>query len=307
MIDMERIKLENALKQTYSLFANWNSDFAILEDAQQMKFRGSGIPHCPLVWAAESQRTKPRVEERSFMLDYSAAHGSLVHSMIQKWLGFVGVMFGRWKCLKCNKIFPEGDSKGILGPIHHCGSPCEYVEYEMKLGTDDASFSGHCDGVLLLSGKYVTLEMKERNTQVLTEVRSSKTAKPNNVLQCTSYRYSLPDQLYPTVPKDMWHDYVAVMYIDRSDIRKHEVVMHPYDPSIFLEEVKNVKRTNKIISLKLWNRLNGICENKDDQHFCPYNRACFCHNPMEAWEKILPGISKPIRPEDIPERYRRVK
>jgi hypothetical protein len=304
---MERVKLESVLKQTYGLFATWHSDFAIVEPAQKLKFRGSGIPHCPLVWAADSVLKKQKMEERSFMLDYAAAHGSLVHAMIQKWFGITGVMYGRWKCAKCKKILPEGDEvKGLLGPVHHCGIPCEYEEYDMKLSKNGVDFSGHCDGVLFLSGKYIPLEMKERNTKVLAEVRKKNEAKPNNKLQCTSYRYVLPDLLYPTISREMWHNYVAVMYIDRSDIRKCEIIMEPYDETIFEEEIKNMRKTNVIVEHKIWNRLNGICETKDDNPFCEHVMKCFGRDPIEAWERILPGISKPKLPEDIPARYRRV-
>ena len=307
IVDLDKIRLEATLKRTYDLFASWSSDFAIVENASPPSFRGSQIPHCPLVWAAESQRTTPRIEKRSFMLDYAARHGTLVHEMVQRWLGVVGVMHGRWKCDKCGKILPGVDPYvGVLGPVHHCGLPCSYVEYEMK-EPGLSNYGGHCDGVVKLQEKFMPIEMKQRNKDVLDHVRRAKAAKPNNLLQCTSYRRVLPAKLSKTIPTDKWHDYVAVMYIDRKDIRNREFVISPYRPELFDAEVTSVRRTRRIIELKLWNRLEGICHVKDDAPFCPYAHACFCTDPMSVWERILPGISKPRLPEDIPERYRRAR
>jgi hypothetical protein len=161
--------------------------------------------------------------------------------------------------------------------------------------------------VVKLQGKFMPIEMKQRNADVLEHVRRAKAAKPNNLLQCSSYRRVLPMKLSKTIPIDQWHDYVAVMYIDRKDIRNHAFVVSPYQPELFGTEVTSVRRTRRIIEMKLWNRLEGICHTKSDAPFCPYSHACFCTDPMSVWEQILPGIGKPRLPEDIPERYRRAR
>jgi len=302
VIDDDRLRLEAALKRTYDAFATWHSDFEIISPGERLKFRGSGIPHCPKHWAAESQRKAPRPDKRGFMLDYMSAHGTLVHEMVQKWFGVVGVMYGKWKCVKCGKILPERE-EAVLGPVHHCSEPCSYVEFEMK-SPELSNFSGHCDGVLYLMKKYLPIEMKVRNPDVIEAIRRAKAAKPNNVLQCTSYRRVLPELLI-SIPKESWHDYVAVLYFDRKDIRNREFVLSEYAPDLFENEVKSMRRTKKIVELKLWNRLEGICSAKSDSPYCPYNSACFCKDPDAAWEAILPGITNPRRPEDIPERFRR--
>jgi hypothetical protein len=305
-IDLEKIKIANILKSRFEMFANWDSDFAISEPGRAPEFRGSAIPHCPIYWAAESQRKTPKVDERGFMLDFMAERGRLTHEMTQKWLGIVGVMFGKWKCKKCGALTPEAGSsvKGVLGPVYHCDMPCEYVEYDMI--RPEYNFGGHCDGVVFVGGKYMPIEMKERDQTVIAQMLKTDEAKFDNLLQCTSYRHELPRLLTPTIKLSDWHDHVAVIYISRQDVRKRAIVIHAYDQEIFRSEVRSVQRTRRIIEIGCWNRLHGICKTQNDNRFCEYNSACFSKDPMKSLEKILPGISKPKSADDIPERFRRV-
>lgn len=301
--DLERMKLTNALKSRFDMFVNWRSHFVISSPGRMPEFRGSGIPHCPIRWAAEHHKQVPTPDERNFMLDFVSERGRLTHEMTQKWLGIIGLMFGKWKCKKCNKNFPEDKSTGMMGPVYCCNEPTEYVEYEMK--NKDIDFGGHCDGVIKICGKYTTIELKERNQDEIDYYAKNGIPKFANLLQCTSYRHELPKLLAPTVAVEDWHDYVFVIYISRQDVRKRVVLAEPYDPSLFHAEIKNVTRTRRIIEIGCYNRLVGICSSSSDEPFCEYNRSCFSADPMKALEKVLPGISKPRSPDDIPERYRR--
>jgi hypothetical protein len=303
-IDLEQIKLANTLKSRFDMFVSWRSDFVITSPGRMPEFRGSGIPHCPIRWAAEFHKQVPTPDERNFMLDFVSERGRLTHEMTQKWLGIIGIMFGKWKCRKCNKVYPEDTKQtGVMGPVYCCNDPTEYVEYDMK--NKDFDFGGHCDGVVQICGKFTTAEFKERNQDEIDTYATHGVPKFANLLQVTAYRHELPQLLAPTVPLDMWHDYVFVIYISRQDVRKRVIFAVPYDPSIFHDEIKNVRRTRRIIEIGCYNRLVGICKNASDDRFCEYNSACFAPNPMKALEKVLPGISKPRKAEDIPERYRR--
>ena len=91
-VDFDKIKIEGALRAAFDSFASWNSSFAISEEAELPRFRGSAIPHCPIHVAIDHTRSDHRLEERGFMLDYASEHGKLVHALTQKWLGIVGLI-----------------------------------------------------------------------------------------------------------------------------------------------------------------------------------------------------------------------
>lgn len=304
-VDFDKIKIEGALRAAFDSFASWNSSFAISEEAELPRFRGSAIPHCPIHVAIDHTRSDHRLEERGFMLDYASEHGKLVHALTQKWLGIVGLMYGRWKCSKCGADLPQegSDVPGLLGPVYHCNTPCEYVEYDID--APHIGYTGHCDGILKIVGKYLPIEMKIRKAEVIAKVNTSGPYSVDNITQATSYRWCLPSIL--GVPESDFHDYVGLLYFDRADVRKRALSVYPYTPKIFEDEIRAFRRTGKIIELKVYNRLRGICTTSQDRKFCPYHDVCFSTSPRRQLEQYLPGINKPILPEDIPQEYRRGK
>lgn len=299
MIDQERAAVEGALRGVFSNFMSWSSDVAILEEAEPPKFRGSKIPHCPIEMAIDLVSEHPRVEARGFMLDYVSEHGRLVHEMLQKWLGIVGLMYGRWKCPVCGAELPEQSSGlvGLQGPVRHCNVPCSYVEYDI----DDKSigYTGHCDGLLVVRKKLLPIEMKVRNADVVAKVQASGPYSVDNICQATSYRRCLPQQL--RLPQSEFHDFVGLFYFDRADIRNRALVTYPYTPEVFEAEIQAQKRTRRIVDLGVFNRLRGrgLCRTSHDRPFCPYRNVCFSKNPDALLEKYLPGYLKPILHEDI--------
>jgi hypothetical protein len=226
------------------------------------------------------------------MLEYTAEQGKVVHALMQKWLGIAGIMFGRWKCLKCKTIYPKDPKvKGVLGPIVCCDSPAEYEEYDMD-EKDLENFTGHCDGVLKVCGKYAPLEMKVRNTKEVESIKKSGIAIYKNVLQATSYRFNLPKVLSPTIHASLWHDFVAMVYMDRADIRNKAIVFAPYDASIFTKEVLAVRNTRKCVREKTLHLLNPYCKTSQDNPFCDLHDLCFSKDPIQALSTILPGYEK---------------
>lgn len=293
ILDLEKAALEGSLSRVLDDFMQYNSSLSISETAELPKFRGSAIPHCPIHVAIDYTRPEPRTEQRSFMLDYMAEHGKLVHAMMQKWMGIAGVMFGRWKCLKCDAEFPKKDSGviGLKGPVRCCSQPCEYVEFDIDV--PEIGYTGHCDGLLVLRNKLLPIEMKVRKADVVARVNSTGAYQIDNITQATSYRRCLPRQL--GIPATKFHDHVGLMYFDRADIRKKALVAYPYKPEIFETEVKSRQRTNKIVEQRKFNYLHGFCKNSQDRPYCPYHSVCFSSTAAHQLEQLLPGFNTPIQ------------
>lgn len=290
--DREVLRLEGAARAVFDSFMSWNSDEVIREEAEPPKFRGSGVPHCPIMWAYALTTKNRRIDERGFMLEFTAENGKVVHALVQKWLGVVGTMFGKWKCNKCNTIHPKDPSvKGMLGPVVCCDTPTEYEEYDMNEPRFER-FTGHCDGVILVGGKYAPLEMKIRGSAEVASIAKSRTPVYKNLLQGTSYRYNLPRMTAPTIPLHMWHDFVVLAYFDRADIRKKVILFAKYDPKLFEREALAVRNTRRIISMKTFHELHGYCKSPDDNRFCELHKECFSKDPVAALDKLLPGYAR---------------
>jgi hypothetical protein len=283
----EIVKLENAAKAVFNSFMTWRSEEVIREVAEPPKFRGSGVPHCPIKWAYAHTSKQPRMDERSFMLEYTAEQGKVVHALVQKWLGIMGIMFGKWKCTKCNTIHPKGEAKGLLGPVTCCGIPCEYEEFDMKAPRLQ-NFSGHCDGVIKIMNKYAPLEMKVRGATEMATIAKAMKPVYKNLLQGTSYRYVLPSMLSPTISRQEWHDFVVLAYFDRADIRNKIILFAPYEPKIFEKEVLAVKHTREAIQTGNFHLLDGYCKSPNDDRFCDLHDLCFSKDPISSLDKILP-------------------
>lgn len=294
---LEKAGVEGCLHGVFEDFMRFNSSFMISEQAELPRFRGSGIPHCPIHVAADYTRADRRVDQRSFMLDYMAEHGKLVHALMQKWLGIIGVMFGKWQCNTCKSVTPKLGSGlvGVCGPVYCCGQPCEYVEYDIDVPS--VGYTGHCDGLLMIRKKLLPIEMKVRKADVISRVQSSGAYSIDNITQATSYRRCLPAQL--KIPAAQFHDFVGLLYFDRADIRKRALVAFPYNQEIFDAEVRSRRRTEKIIETRRFNYLRGFCKNSQDRPYCPYHSACFAPNAAVQLERLLPGFNEPL-----PERIR---
>ena len=280
--------LDSILDTTFQSFMRPGADIAITGPAELPRFRGSAIPHCPIQVAIDLTRPERRIEHRDFRLDWAAEHGRTAHAVLQRWLGVAGVMFGRWRCSRCGIVLPEAGSGkvGLLGPVRHCDTACEYDEYEIDM--PQIGYSGHCDGLLVLQGKLLPIEMKVRNSATIVRVRTSGPYSIDNLTQATSYRRCLPLQL--RIPEAQFHNRVGLLYFDRADIRKRAVVTCPYQPGLFDAEIAAQRSTQGIIERRAFNELCGFCATADDRPFCPYHNVCFSSGSARALEQLLPGF-----------------
>lgn len=286
------------------------SSISVTTPAPPMTFRGSSIPHCPLMFgidAACALKNSPRTEETSFIVDSFAAQGPAIHEHLQKWLGISGILLGRWKCASsdynaessCSAILPSesGLNKVSLGPQFHCGYPMKYIEIEPKCDfrvqvADECvgvQFSGHCDGVLQIDSKFLILEIKTKTTSALRDIRAKNLPLLDHYHQVNSYRYTVPK--YLGMSESLFHNYMVVWYFDRADINNNEPIVVPFNPSVFEREVESHAITDYLIKHHMWDKLIGICPNADARPHCPHNRLCFGANRHLDLDIIFRGIS----------------
>lgn len=111
------------------------------------EIRASNMPFCPKKFIfSYSEFLSKNYTTWEYTGDFYCDIGTSVHEAVQKWITMPqensGIIFGNWKCKKCNKKL-----KLRVGPQICCGTPMEYEE--LSLDFVDCPMTGHCDGVLL--------------------------------------------------------------------------------------------------------------------------------------------------------------
>lgn len=305
----QALQLKSSLTSHLRSLTKPRSPISVTLPSKPILFRGSSIPHCPLMMgidAACALKQSPRTEETSFIVDSFASQGPAIHEHLQKWLGISGILLGRWRCSKndyaedtaCSVILPSATdlTQVVLGPQFHCGYPMKYVEIEpkckfrVKVADDqvDVNFSGHCDGILFIDGKYLVLEIKTKTTSALRDIRSKNLPILEHYHQVNSYRYTIPK--YLNISSDLFHDYMVIWYFDRADISNNEPIVVPFNSSVFEREVEAHAVTDYLIKHRMWDKLVGICPNADSRPHCPHNNLCFGSNRKLDLDIVFRGI-----------------
>lgn len=288
------LALKAAVTAQFRLLTRPRSPVSVSVPSKPVRFRGSSMPHCPLlvgIDAACRLKGSPRTDDTSFMLDSYASQGTALHELIQKWFGVQGLLLGRWVCehhdpdseQQCGHTLPSSKLNDVmLGPQIHCGHPMKYEEinpkcsFQVRIGDDHVvtvEFGGHCDGVMLVNGKYLILEIKTKSSAVMREIRTHNLPILDHYHQANAYRYTVP--LYTNIPESQFHDFMVVWYFDRSDVTNNEPIVVPFNRSVFEREVEANAVTRHLIDTRQWDKLIGVCPNAEFRPYCPHNNLCF--------------------------------
>lgn len=305
----QSLALKSAITAHFRSLARPRSPIRVTLPAKPVRFRGSSMPHCPLmagIDAACTAKGSPRTEELGFTLDAFAAQGTALHELLQKWFGISGVMLGRWRCAhhdpdtenQCNTVLPSATdlTQVSLGPQYHCGYPMKYEEIEptckfnVRVADETVAveFSGHCDGVIKINGKYLILEVKTKNAAAIRDIRAKNLPFLDHYHQANAYRYTVP--LFTKIDSSEFHNFMVVWYFDRADMSNNEPIIVPFNPSIFEREVEAHAVTEYLIRNRMWDRLVGICHNSDFRPYCPHNNLCFGTNRSGDLAVVFQGV-----------------
>ena len=206
-------------------------------------------------------------EEETFTKDFYCDVGTAVHSVLQKWFGLTGNLYGLWKCPVCDKIIKEG-----FGPVYHkpCNSICIYDEYSLNY----KELTGHCDGIVIVDNKcyileFKTISLKGLNDRILKNEPIDYHSNQINMYVLMAQKLQLP---YPLVG-------AVIIYIARDNPSKYAAF---FQGGVSISDVKNTleQYRDAVKMLKSGTFTNVIkkCASFRDANFCPYKSICFRGN-----------------------------
>ena len=153
---------------------------------RRKEFHPSSAPICPLRLAHENfvLPDDPTVYF-SFAQSYYLSVGTMMHELVQKWLGLSGKIVGNWTCISCS---PKVAYRFCISPktCRKCGgSVFEYHE----LGGKDDGVAWHCDGVFKLGGEYYVIDYKTTSAYQIEQHRKEGGVFPyySNLFQLETY------------------------------------------------------------------------------------------------------------------------
>ncbi len=99
---------------------------------RRLELHPSSFPYCPLRHLFNSLQEAPaHVGMTGFSSEYFTSVGTLVHSLIQRFMAIGGRVWGHWKCVHHDSGLCRYSDLEELSPYHDCpvcGSRCEYEE-----------------------------------------------------------------------------------------------------------------------------------------------------------------------------------
>lgn len=150
-------------------------------------------PRVPLLEKRFAQHIEVKEKTAGQRMTFDVGHA--LHDLIQNvYLGPFGRLWGRWKCLSCQKIVHEGV---LPSECPECGIPWRndedgtqnIVYAEMFVVDDTLNYCGHCDGILLTrAGRKLLFEFK---TISKSQYKGLRQPKHEHVIQCHAYMHTL--------------------------------------------------------------------------------------------------------------------
>lgn len=109
---------------------------------RQLELHPSGFPYCAIrTLYDELQGAPPAYVEESFSGSYFTSVGTLVHSLIQTFMGLGGRVWGHWKCSHKHCSYQDLETLSVYHDCPVCGHNCDYEEIAFKVDNLD----GHMD------------------------------------------------------------------------------------------------------------------------------------------------------------------
>ena len=295
--------------------SNWMLDMWKRQPSREnAQIRMSGLPVCERRLAY--QRLLPEDDPNHLTYKNSQQSmwtdiGHLMHAKLQAKYAEAGVLWGHWKCLRCGDLWMYD-----FGPKKCCAATMVYEEVTVQHPT--LPLTGHVDGVLRLweGGKpvWAILELKTVGAKKLDKL--TKPVHKHHAYQASGYAWLVRDNfnvpiqriVYGYVSRDCpWQ--FTILYSKREG-EFTEIFRHGYSGAV--PAVKVFERKPEYTELETeFEKLAGvvkrlpvlqevpgpetrICEDVNDDRFCPYRFLCF--------DKTPPPRSGPTKPRKDPPR-----
>lgn len=265
-------------------------------ETRKYTFRGSSLPFCQLryVWdtlAQEQGKVSPL--KRTFVGDFYMEVGTAIHTVVQRWLGRSGFLFGHWKCPKCYET-----TEPLLGEQScvECGVKCVYEEFQLR---HESGFTGHCDGLIRLPGT----DLADDEFDLL-EIKTTSDAKVDSITAKRGIRteYHLQVAAYVTLLRQMGYKIkrVLFLYVPRNNPRNIKPVWWNKAgraSTMFTSEVTEYLNAKSALVTEDYSELTGICQTNDTD--CVYSVFCFAHKPSDMFTEQYER-SRETKPKSLP-------
>lgn len=257
----------------------------------KVDFRGSGIPQCltkevfkVMLWDLAE---KPLMEDGiNPFSDYFLNEGSLIHAILQRWMGYTKLLYGNFQCLYCGKkVGPQ------LGAPICCYHPMEYMEFSFKLPN---RFSFHPD-----------LIVKTHGMTCLGDIKTSKTAwnkdfeLPSGYFhQLNSYYWNILNPKYRLAQKNgilepgKKFDLVFFLFVPRDyyclNPNKWRIITIKPNKQVWLDDLKTNRRIRKCIDNKDPSYVleDSLCELSGKKSYDRCWLESICHDPKQKEKAV---------------------
>lgn len=138
-------------------------------------------------------------------------NGHSTHERLQRHLGEIGILQGRWKCYNCHSILGLEHPHGIKRPVgcdvcnkalmrkavidddgNIVSGPKVLFEYiELPVYDEKLEISGHTDGVLNINNNLFVIDFKTCSKSVYEELERKKVPMEAHIYQVNIYMYLL--------------------------------------------------------------------------------------------------------------------
>lgn len=294
------------------------------EPLKEYRFTGSAFPICPRVVALSG--TKPFARSSTPKQEAILGNGTLNHSIIQKWLGNAGILFGKfrnnkgvitpfpqfkqvsreeeYKIIDSGKLPPKYDAKkynwiGTKGPLYNSdGSPMDYVEW--RVYDEECGFTGLVDAVIRMPDwdNYAIADFKFVGDYTFDKYKNEGIDEDAPYrYQLNSYRYCLEGKMLNIKEKPIeLSDKMYLIVFKENFLRTLnendlQIIPLKFNPDMYLEQKELYLKTQKKLKNKdidfFCKSKSAICETESDCGFCPGKYVCFSPNNKEMIRNLL--------------------
>jgi len=262
-------------------------------ESRPLAFRCSGLPFCHRKFFLD-HHFGPLEQNLNYAKEIMTSKGTLIHELVQKWMGRAGILLGWWRC-PLHKI---RDARGnpfcdhLVGPnfftrlktkvcpVH--GLELVYEEFAFEV----EGLSGHCDGIFSFSQEppFHLLEIKSISSNLASGNGWDKLEEPhaNHIVQSNTYAsiltlHGATDFKNPGKKQKIPIEKVLMAYF-WTDKPWSEPKTWSYVPDFenletHLKSIRIIKKS--IRKNKLPNRL---CMSTNDNYWCSHKDICFSKN-----------------------------
>jgi hypothetical protein len=254
-------------------------------------FRCSALPLCPVKFCLTELQHNGRVPEiDNIGLDVYAGIGTHLHTVLQKWSGYHGKLYGDWEIKKeKRKIVNDKDYvrsytktiRGTIGPVVDEVTGQEYTYKELTIKCPHTGLTGHIDGLIPYKDGYIIIDFKTSSTE---KIAKMTTPPLNYQAQINAYWYFLEKfgpydeeekQYYPKLKIYG----TALFFLSRdnpfSDTGRKMFIAKKLDEEMVMRELDNYRRAQKALKNKNYEGIvdHRLCKDRDtvNEQGCEYS------------------------------------